>query len=164
MQNLEVLVIGVTVAGRCELTQRLERLGHRARSISATVLSEVDSAAYDVVLIDARREAVDPAIVADRLSIDHPPVLVVGERPIDISDVAPAMFCFSDESNDGYQMALHMCAALGESALVEERLEARARPLAPGRCAGAWGLVPVRLSPWRTAGARRPARRARQRA
>ena len=109
MQNIEVLVIGSD--GENGLAARLARMGHRV--VCAEPAGDLPGGrSWDVIAIDDGGDR-DPITLTDLLPRSAAPMMVVGEDPRRVSGVGPVVFCFRDESDDGYARAIQMCAALG---------------------------------------------------
>jgi choline dehydrogenase-like flavoprotein len=145
VQSIDVLVIGSGEGRDGGLALRLARLGHRVVWAEAGELAGIsDPGLWDVVAVDDSDDSVAPEDLILGLGRWDAPLMVVGADPRRAAGARPVVFCFREESDDGYARALHMCAALRPARAAGER-----------RACGPTDLGPMSLKEWLAADASR---------
>ena len=135
MQAMQILVLGPEGVGRSALCQTLTRLGYVVMAAEARH-DRTAPTSGDIVMLDLRGEDADWGELAEGLTADERPVMIVSERPRRLVRAlsgrpAGTMLLTGSESDAGYRVALSVCQALRRSAL------ARARAAAPRNGAAA---------------------------
>jgi len=119
MSGYEILVLGPDGPGREDLAQSLRRLGHTVMATeAASDRAPVVAPSATVVVLDARGRRLDweASVVEERA--EGRPLLVLADRPADLLGALrgrPGGFALlsGPQSASGYQLALSLCAALG---------------------------------------------------
>jgi hypothetical protein len=115
MNTQKILLLGPEGVERAQLEQRLTRLG-------GDVLPVVPSANFvpefgEVILVDAREESTDWAVLTGELAADSRPLIIVADAPRNImralSGRRGGVLVLTGAENDGgYRVAMNLCAAL----------------------------------------------------
>jgi hypothetical protein len=113
MQPYEVLVVGPKGQERRGLEGRLKRLGHE---VTAADPASGWKGPCDVVVVDARTPDVDWQHLVGDLRDEVRTLLVVADRPERLTPFtdwrAGVVVLTGAESDNGYQVALRVCAGL----------------------------------------------------
>jgi hypothetical protein len=113
MQPYEVLVVGPEGRERTGLEGRLKRLGHE---VTAAGPACGPTGSCDVVVVDARTPGVDWDDLVGDLRDELRTLLVVADRPERLAPFtdwrAGVVVLTGAESDNGYQVALRVCAGL----------------------------------------------------
>jgi hypothetical protein len=115
MNTQKILLLGPEGVERAELEQRLTRLGGDVMPVVPTANFVPEFG--DVIVLDAREESVDWAILTGDLTDDSRPLVIVADAPRHImralSGRRGGVLVLTGAENDGgYRVAMNLCAAL----------------------------------------------------